>query len=354
MGIQGEAVGKLGQYKVLRGQSSVSGLSSGAFMTVQLHLAHSASFAGAGVVAGGPYRGVETYRGAAWLAEDAFELNALQLCMAPLTAEQAPPAARAVELAFEAERDQLIDPLKHLHKQRVYIFTGSEDKVVSPWVVVQTREMYRQLGVPDAQIAWHDGVPAGHALITANAEDSALAANLPPYINNGGFMQSHHILQHIYPDLKPAAERAGGRWLRFDQREFFGDAQRASMAPFGYAYVPRAVEEGEPARVHIALHGCKQGYDYVGFRFGQAETQDQPPYGKRYITTTGYAEIADSNNLIILFPQAAGRDDNHAQNPDGCWDWWGYTAANPQYPDYFSREALQIKAIHSMLSGLGG
>ena len=33
-------------------QCSVSGLSSGAFMTVQLHLAHSSMFIGAGVVAG--------------------------------------------------------------------------------------------------------------------------------------------------------------------------------------------------------------------------------------------------------------------------------------------------------------
>ena len=80
----------------------MSGLSSGAFMTVQLHLAHSASFAGAGVVAGGPYRGVETFRGAAWLAEDAYELNALQLCMAPLTPELAPPARRGVSRAAAA------------------------------------------------------------------------------------------------------------------------------------------------------------------------------------------------------------------------------------------------------------
>ena len=76
---------QLDQYKVTARESSLSGLSSGAYMTVQLHLAHSASFAGAGVVAGGPYRGVETFRGAAWLAEDAYELNALQLCMAPVS-----------------------------------------------------------------------------------------------------------------------------------------------------------------------------------------------------------------------------------------------------------------------------
>ena len=58
------------------GQSSVSGLSSGAFMTVQLHLAHSSTFVGAGIIAGGPFRCAESYRAAAAIAEDALTLNA--------------------------------------------------------------------------------------------------------------------------------------------------------------------------------------------------------------------------------------------------------------------------------------
>jgi hypothetical protein len=314
IGISSDIV-QLKQYKVQKGQSSVSGLSSGAFMTVQLHLAHSAGFAGAGVVAGGPYRGVETFRASAALAEDAYELNTLQLCMAPLTPELAPRAQQSVQLAREAERDKLIDALSHLVRQRVYIFTGSCDNVVRSSVVAQTREMYRLLGVPDSQMAYSDDVPAGHSLITDNPEDSALSTNQPPYLNNGGFMQSHRILNHIYPGLKPAAQRLTGRLLRFDQTEFFGRSPSASMGRFGYVYVPQAVEEGAPARVHIALHGCKQGYSYVNYVLGQADVANQPPYGNRYITTTGYLSMADSNNLIVLFPQAQGCDDSAAQNP---------------------------------------
>jgi hypothetical protein len=181
-----------------------------------------------------------------------------------------------------------------------------------------------------------------------------LAANQPPYLNNGGFMQSHHLLAHIHGPLKPPSERLSGRLLRFDQTEFFGGQASASMSPFGYAYVPRAVEEGAPARVHIALHGCKQGYAYVGFDFGQVESASQPPYGLRYLTTTGYNTIADSNQIIVLYPQAQGTDTAVTQNPDGCWDWWGYTSQNAEQPDYFSRDALQIRSIHAMLSRLGG
>lgn len=197
-------------------------------------------------------------------------------------------------------------------------------------------------------------MPAGHSIITDNPEDSPLAANQPPYINRGGFMQSHDILRHIYGDLAAPAEQPTGRLLRFDQTEFFGNEARASMSEFGYAYVPRAVEEGAPARVHIALHGCKQGYNYINFVNGRPDIANSPPYGNRYVTTTGYNSIADSNNIVVLYPQAEGRDGDDAQNPDGCWDWWGYTSPDPRQPDYYSRKAIQIQAIHGMLIRLGG
>jgi len=167
-------------------------------------------------------------------------------------------------------------------------------------------------------------------------------------------MQSHEILHHIYGDLQPPSEHLSGEINRFDQSEFLGDASAyASMGRFGYVYVPEAVRRGATARgVHIVLHGCKQGYSYINYAYGRAATATQPPYGDRYITTTGYNHIADSNNLIMLYPQATGDDDNKAQNPDGCWDWWGYTSENPDQPDYYSRDAVQIRAINNMLEQL--
>lgn len=345
---------KLPQLNVEKGQSSVSGLSSGAFMTVQLHLAHSASFTGAGVIAGGPYRGVETFRGSALITEDAWEINAMQLCMAPLTPELAPDARKSVQLAQQTERDLLIDPLSNMARQRMYIFTGSKDSVVMSPVVAQTREMYRLLGVPEAQIHYDDSVPAGHSLLTANPEDNALGDNKPPYLNRGPFVHAHAILQHIYPDSKAPALNPTGKLLRFDQRDFFDSNSAASMSEFGYVYIPQAVLDGAAARVHIAIHGCKQGSAFVNYSFGNLDSQDQPPYGMRYITSTGYIEFADANNLIILFPQVTGSDSSQTQNPDGCWDWWGYSSKTPGYPDYFSKKALQIQAIHAMLTRLGG
>jgi hypothetical protein len=341
-------------YNVQKNQNSVSGLSSGAFMAVQLHLAHSSQFIGAGIIAGGPYRCAESFRDSALVADDAYAMNALYICMSPLTPRTAPNAERLAELARQTAAADKIDSISNLANDRLYIFTGRRDEVVASVVVRSTLQFYENLGVNSAQIKFIDTAPAGHAIITDNPEDSLLATNQPPYINNGGFMQSHDILRHIYGDLKPPSEHLSGELIRFSQLDFLGaDAAYASMGRYGYVYVPEAVRRGAVARgVHIALHGCKQGYSYVNYMSGQAAVATQPPYGDRYMTTTGYNQIADSNNIIVLYPQVIGADDNQAQNPDGCWDWWGYSSVDPNDPDYYSRDAVQIRAVHKMLEQL--
>jgi poly(3-hydroxybutyrate) depolymerase len=338
---------------------SVSGLSSGAFMAVQLHLAHSACFTGAGIIAGGPYRCADSFRGAAPIAEDACMLSALYIAMSPLSPAVAPKPARLAALARTAAAAGKIDPIA-LAKHRLYIFTGTMDKVLSPIVVESTYAFYRALGVLDENIQFIKDVPAGHSILTANPEDSRLGANQPPYLNYSGdheqpaYMQSHRLLRQIHPDLtNEPAKQLTGELIRFDQSEFVDGAfGRASMHPFGYVYVPGAVLRGEPAAaVHIALHGCKQGFGYVNYVYGRADTANQPPYGNRYVTTTGYNSFAESNKIVVLYPQAIG-DDATALNPDGCWDWWGYTDPGAAEPDYHSKQAVQIKAIYRMLERL--
>jgi hypothetical protein len=346
---------QLGSYKASRRNNSISGLSSGAFMTVQLHLAYSSSFAGAGIIAGGPFRCAESYnRGELMTAEDACIENSLYICMNPLIPQTTPDVERLVRMALDTAKDKLIDDVANLADDRLYIFTGSTDEVVYSDVVLRTRQFYEKLGVKSDNIAYHSHVEAGHCIITDNPEDSKLHLNQPPYINNGGFMQSHDILRHIYPGLKAAAERPAGELIRFYQKDFLGDDFNwSSMSDFGYAYIPSKVLAGEvdEPRVHIALHGCKQGYNYTDFVNGRADSANQPPYGNRYYTTTGYNHIAENNDIIVLYPQAEGLDNGEIQNPDGCWDWWGYTNRDPSSP-YYSRNAVQIKAIHAMLDRL--
>lgn len=356
---QGGQAQPLPSFTVKPNGNSISGLSSGAFMTVQLHVAHSKSFVGAGVIAGGPYRCVESFRGSAMGAEDAYVMNAEYICMAPLTPAMAPNGARLAKTAHDTAKAGLIDPVSHLHKQSVYIFTGTADEVVHQTVVRSTRDFYEALGVPPQNIQFVGDVAAGHCIFTDHVEDSPLDANRPPYINYGGRMQSHDILRHIYDrdgftlnDPKAPA----GELMRFDQNPFVdGSAQSASMEPVGFVYIPRSVLEGGEAKgVHIVLHGCKQGYGYIEYVNGLPAISAQPPFGPRYVRGAGYNEMGESNDLIMLYPQATGADGGALQNPDGCWDWWGYTDSGSSAPDYYSQNAVQIRALHAMLKQLGG
>src|SRR5262252_7503756 len=66
-------------------QTSVSGVSSGGYMAVQFHVAHSATVIGAGVLAGGPYYCAE---GALWSATNG--------CTTPGGWSSLPPLSRLV------------------------------------------------------------------------------------------------------------------------------------------------------------------------------------------------------------------------------------------------------------------
>jgi hypothetical protein len=77
----------------------------------------------------------------------------------------------------------------------------------------------------------------------------------------------------------------------------------------------------QKCKVHIALHGCKQTLDHIGVEF---------------LTSTGYLEIAESNNIIVLFPQASMT----VLNPNGCWDWWGFST--PLYATRFGVQPMTI------------
>ena len=82
--------------------------------------------------------------------------------------------------------------------------------------------------------------------------------------------------------------------------------------------------------MHIAFHGCGQNRTVIGDSFAR---------------DSGFARWADTNNLIVLFPQTA----TTPINPQGCWDWWGYSG-----PDYLTRNAPQIIAVRRMVERMSG
>ncbi len=309
-------------------RTSVSGLSSGGFMAAQFDVAYSSRLIGAGIVAGGPFY----CAGANELIAPA--VAATTLCMRPLG--PAPSAADALRAARAfAQRNEIDDPA-NLRRQRIYVFSGAKDTVVSTRVVDQAARFYELAQVPPANLKYQRHPDAGHAFVTDRPGDAMCSANASPYIDNCGFEQAHDIVRWIYatPDkpLNPPAAQAGGKLLAFDQRAF-DPQQRASLGDTGYVYVPAECERASCA-VHVVFHGCVQNVATVG---------------ERMIRGVGYNEIADKNRLIVLYPQVA----KSGVNPLGCWDFWGYTNAEPTQPGFYRRDAPQMAAVMQMVQRLG-
>lgn len=298
-------------------------------MTAQFHVVYSSLFVGAGIIAGGPYYCSGSYK------SNSYVQNATTTCLTPLTPFVGPNTDELVKKARKLARQGLIDDLANLKGDKVYIFTGAADKVVKPLVVKQTYQFYQDLGVSDENIKYIDTVNAGHAILTDDGADAACALTDPPYINDCGFIQSHDILRHIYGDLSPPAASLSGQILKFAQREFISNNDRASMSEIGYAYIPQSCET-ERCKVHIAFHGCEQGAAVIG---------------DTYYTTTGYNEIADTNSLIVLYPQAEPSD-AIPYNPKGCWDFWGYSSPDRDRPNFYTHDAPQMRAVVGMLKRL--
>lgn len=299
------------------GHTSVSGLSAGAYMAVQLQVAYSAKIVGAGVVAGGPY----------FCAAG----NALfiELCMGRLPFM--PGASPSVGTAKGYAIVHAIDPLSHLRHRRLYFFSGSEDHTVERAAVDATVELFRRLGVDEHGIDYVHDVPAGHALISPGAAH-ACAATETPFLNRcdvdgAPYDQAKAVLTQIYGVLQAPPAASTPLPIAFDQRPFA--AATAQMADTGHVYAPAACSTaGARCRIHVALHGCLQAEESVH---------------EAFYRDAGFNRWADANRLIVLYPQV----NQSASNAFGCWDWWGYTGA-----DYAKKSAPQMKAIMAMVKRL--
>ena len=75
----------------------------------------------------------------------------------------------------------------------------------------------------------------------------------------------------------------------------------------GLLYTPPACAPEHACKLVVALHGCLSGEYLLGDEFPELANLDT---------------YADTNNLVILYPQAIASVIPY--NPEGCWDWWGY------------------------------
>ncbi len=307
----------------------VAGISSGGYMATQLQVAHSSRFAGAGVYSAGPY----------YCAQNSLAV-ALADCLPDHVPGQLPTYIAKTEEYAAAGK---IDPTSNLARQRTWMFHGTQDRTVVEAVSDELAAYYRHYGTP---LTYRSTAAAGHGWVSP-AGPVACADTTAPFINTCSPDPLKDMLTTVLGAVRaPNTKALKGNVTTVDQDRYavpatpgasnpaLTGAEAIGMGRTGYLYTPASCTTGT-CKLVVALHGCKQTAEQIG---------------RTFVDRSYLNEYADTNGLVVLYPQA--RPDATFGNPNGCWDWWGYLGAADG--DYATKNGPQMRTIMNMVTALGG
>ena len=129
---------------------TVGGMSSGGFMTAQMHIAYSSLFSGATVFEGGPYY---------------CSLGDITRALTNCTGDH--PNITDISILEKSMREfesqGLIDATKNLEGQKVFFFSGTQDHVIDQSVVKVNEQLYKNFGAETHHVY---NMSAGHTFPT--------------------------------------------------------------------------------------------------------------------------------------------------------------------------------------------
>jgi hypothetical protein len=268
-----------------------------------------------------------------------------------------PPFAPTVEGSLaalqRARAEGLIDNWENMRNDRVWLFHGGRDRIVPERTMRTLHVLYQRLGIAGGNLVWFtpdpDHSPANHGIPVSDIRNIALpdvscGEHKAPYVIRCEYEAAGLLLRHLYPTgfQDPVANpHDEGSLLAFDQTAFFNPAEpRTSLSEVGYLYVPNRCL-AEVCRLHVAFHGCRQNVEAVYDDF---------------VRDAGYNRWAAANRIIILYPQTKpwfapaflpGGD--VLANPNGCWDFWGFSGIG-----YHGQSGKQMRAVKAMVDRLLG
>jgi len=281
-----------------------------------LHVSYSNTITGVGSVAGGPY----------WCAQNNV-LIATTACMTQPNSISIPTLIGATSYAYSTLS---IDNPANLAKSKVWMFSGQSDSVVAPGVV-QKLQTYYQNYISSGNIQAVYNMNTQHAMITNSYGNSCNFLGLP-YINNCGYDAAGVMLQWLLGSLNGRGTVKLINIITVQQSNYIPGGlipSTVGLQSVAYAYVPTGCRSNIGAcDMHIAFHGCHQTINEIGSSF---------------YAYAGYNQWAETNNIVILYPQAAA----NSLNPEGCWDWWGYTGSA-----YATKLGVQVATVMNMARGI--
>jgi poly(3-hydroxybutyrate) depolymerase len=321
---------QLPQLNVDTSKITVSGLSSGAFMANQLGYAYSSTFTGVGMFAGGPYMCAGHSNYTACMYNASISSSMLSTMQADIN-----------NWSGTAN-----DSKANVASQKVFMFVGNSDYTVGPNPMNAVQTQYTSNGVGAAGLSYIKRDNTAHVFPTDfdSSGNNACSSSASPYISNCGYDGAKAALSMFYGTLNARNDApSASNYIEFDQTPYINS--NPGMAATGWIYVPASCAAGTQCKLHVALHGCVQNYATIGDKF---------------IKNTGYTRWADTNDIVVLFPQT--RVDNTSRstsasgslaNANGCWDWIGWYGTN--FAQKAGTQAAAIKAmVDRVASGSGG
>jgi poly(3-hydroxybutyrate) depolymerase len=294
---------------------TVSGISSGAHMATQLHIAYSDVFSGVAMLSGGPYH----------CARNSL-MTALKRCTTN-TDEPLSIPEHIAEIREAAAAGHVADPA-NLEDDRVWLYRGSRDSKVSALVHWAAADLYSEF-VPANRIGRVDDIDADH-VFPAKGRGNDCHEVVRPYVGDCNYDAAGELLSFLYPGLAEPQSQQGGNLLKVE----LPGATEAELMETAYLYIPGACENGaQSCALHLALHGCDMSVEAIGNEF---------------IEMSGYLPWAEANGIVVAFPQVS-KSMALPMNPHGCWDWWGYTDENYAWR-YGRQETVLVDWIRSLMN----
>jgi poly(3-hydroxybutyrate) depolymerase len=330
--VSAPTVVQLPHYQIDPAKIFVAGISSGGFAAVQMHVAHSSVFKGAAIYAGGVY----------WCAGAGGAATALANCGGETlpTGQASYNSTLAASETYLESQSSLgtIDPVSNLAGQPVYLWSGTQDQVVNPLEMVDLQSEYSRYG---ANVRFDNTFPAAHGWESPDGELDCGTAGSPYMVKcsaNGAVYDSVKTwLTMFLGSLSPRNDgKLRGSLMTFDQTEF-GASPNVSMSPTGSVFVPKSCQDGKTCGFVLALHGCLQQSALIG---------------NRWVAEAGINEWADTNSLVVLYPDTIATSAPAPTNPNGCFDWWGYS--NQADPNYALKSGLQMSVLYAMVQRVTG
>lgn len=299
-------------FNINKENMSVSGISAGAYMASQFHVTYSSKISGVAMLAGGPY----------WCARGDIT-RALGYCMKGGAGTDPNLISQYVE---QSQQQKLIDDPSNINNDKVWIFHGAKDIIMANSVSRAIKEFYSHYThLKNIKEVYTIDVNHGMPTISTGIKCDSIGES---FLNACNYDAAGEILKTFYGQLNSRTQ-AKGELLEIDQTQY-NDAQ---LLDEGYLYVPSGCKNNRTCQLHTVFHGCMQSTEFIS---------------KDFINGAGYNQWAESNNIVIFYPQVISSQIS-PMNPKGCWDWWGYTNEN-----YANNKGPQMMAINAMMNKISG